>query len=201
LKIVLGLGNPGARYRSTRHNVGFRVLDSLAARAGVVLTRHGELGSVCLSGEAEISGTTVVLAKPTTYMNRSGRAGAALLARYGASPPEILVVHDDADLLFGRVRIRAGGSGGGHNGLRSLISVFKTIDFPRVKLGVRGARRADTALEEYVLAGFDDDETEAADDLVELGADAVSAVIGDGLSAAMNRFNGIGKMAETPEAC
>ena len=201
MKIVLGLGNPGARYRKTRHNLGFRVLDVLAERAGAALGRSGELGSVCLHGEAEVGGAAVVLAKPSTYMNRSGRAGAALLAHYGAAPSELLVVHDDADLVLGRIRIRTGGSAGGHNGLRSLMAALRTTEFPRVKLGVRGARRAEAELTDYVLEPFDDDETEAAEALVELGADAVASVIAEGLAAAMNRWNGKGTLPGTPEAC
>jgi PTH1 family peptidyl-tRNA hydrolase len=201
LKIVLGLGNPGTRYRGTRHNLGFRVLDLVAARAAAPFFRGGETGALCFSVEAVVAGADVVLAKPRTFMNRSGRAGAALVARYRASPEDLLVVHDDADLALGRLRIRAGGSAGGHNGLRSLIACLGTPDFPRVKLGVRGTGRERAELEEYVLEAFDDDEREAAGALVELGADAVEAVLVEGLAAAMNRFNGRSAVAETPEAC
>ncbi|MBZ5640657.1 MAG: aminoacyl-tRNA hydrolase [Acidobacteriia bacterium] len=199
--IVLGLGNPGNRYRRTRHNLGFRVLDLLAGRAGAKFAKAGELGDVCLSAEALLSGVEVVLAKPRTYMNRSGTAGAALLEHYAASPCDLLVVHDDADLALGRIRVRAGGSAGGHNGLRSLIATLRTAEFPRVKLGVLGARRAETDLVDYVLESFEDDEADAAEALVGLGADAAEAVLVEGLAAAMNRFNGPTAVAESPGAC
>ncbi len=200
-KIVLGLGNPGARYARTRHNVGFRVLDLLAERAGARFARTEPLGDVCSSAWAEIGGASVVLAKPRTYMNRSGRAGVALLARYGAAPADLLVVHDDADIELGRIRIRSGGSAGGHNGLRSLIGAIGTTEFPRVRLGIRGAAREDVDLVEYVLEDFEDAELESVDSLVSAGADAVEAVLSCGLAAAMNRFNGTRPLAESPGAC
>jgi peptidyl-tRNA hydrolase, PTH1 family len=201
LKIVLGLGNPGARYQGTRHNLGFRVLDLLAERAGVSFVRSGELGALCSSAETMVSGEEVVLAKPRTFMNRSGRAGLALLERYGVPPLDFLVVHDDADLALGRVRVRAGGSAGGHNGLRSLIAAFRSTDFPRVKLGVRGAGRAEAELMDYVLDEFTEGEREAAALLVSVGADAVVAILEDGLPAAMNLFNGPPAVAETRDPC
>ncbi len=201
MKIVLGLGNPGARYNRTRHNVGFRVLDLVAERAGARFERTEALGDVCWSAEASIAGADIVLAKPRTYMNRSGRAGAELVERYRAAPADLLVVHDDADIGLGRIRIRPGGSAGGHNGLRSLIAVLKTMDFPRVRLGVRGTAREDVDLVEYVLEDFEDGEREAVDAMVSAGADAVEAVLGEGLTAAMNRFNGMKPLAESPGAC
>jgi PTH1 family peptidyl-tRNA hydrolase len=201
LKIVLGLGNPGARYARTRHNVGFRVLELLAGRADACFSRAGDLGALCWTAEAVVAGAEVLLAKPRTFMNRSGRAGAALLERYGALPEDLLVVHDDADLPIGRIRIRGGGSAGGHNGLRSLIAALRTTDFPRVRLGVRGAAREDVDLVEYVLEAFEDGERVAADAMVAAGADAVAAVIEGGLLTAMNRFNGMKTLADSPGAC
>jgi PTH1 family peptidyl-tRNA hydrolase len=201
LKIVLGLGNPGARYARTRHNVGFRVLDLLAERAGASFSRAGELGALCWTVGAVVAGAEVVLAKPRTYMNRSGRAGAALIESYGAAPEDLLVVHDDADIALGRIRIRGGGSAGGHNGLRSLIAALKTAEFPRVRLGVRGAAREDVDLVEYVLEAFENGEQDGADAMVAAGAEAVAAVIGEGLVAAMNRFNGMKALADSPGAC
>jgi peptidyl-tRNA hydrolase, PTH1 family len=201
LKIVLGLGNPGARYLRTRHNLGFRVLDLLAERVGVSFARSEETGGVCLSAETVISGEEVVLAKPRTYMNRSGRAGTVLMERYRVAPSDFVVVHDDADLVLGRVRVRAGGSAGGHNGLRSLITAFLSTEFLRVKLGVRGAGRAEAELMDYVLEEFEDGEREAADLLVVVGANAVDSVLKDGLLAAMNRFNGPRAVAETEDPC
>ncbi len=201
MKIVLGLGNPGARYVRTRHNAGFRVLDLLAERAGVAYRREADLGQICWTTEAALSGTDVVLAKPRTFMNRSGRAGLALLERFAASPEDLLVVHDDADLALGRVRVRPEGSAGGHNGLRSLIATIRSSAFPRVKLGVRGEGRADADLADYVLDEFHDAELETAASLVVLGADAVQTVFEEGVAAAMNRFNGGSPLAETREPC
>ncbi len=200
MKIVLGLGNPGARYARTRHNVGFRVLDLVAERAGARFSRTEDLGGLCSRAEALVAGAEVVLAKPRTYMNRSGRAGAALLERYRAAPEDLLVVHDDADIALGRIRIRGGGSAGGHNGLRSLIAALGTSEFPRVRLGVRGMAREDEDLVDYVLEDFEDAERDAADAMVAAGADAVAAVLEEGLTAAMNRFNGIRPLAESPGA-
>ncbi len=192
MKIVLGLGNPGARYRWNRHNLGFRVVDLLAERREVALAREGDLGEVAWTAETRIGVEPVVLAKPRTFMNRSGRAGIALLSRYDAAPHDLRVVHDDADLALGRVRIRSEGSAGGHNGLRSLIDSLRADDFPRVKLGVRGARRDEVDLAEYVLEDFEPDEREVADALVRLGAEAVEAAVSSGLADAMNLFNGRG---------
>lgn len=201
MKIVLGLGNPGARYVLTRHNVGFRVLDLLAERAGVAYRREEDLGQDCWTAEVVLSGTEVVLAKPRTFMNRSGRAGLALLERFAATPEDLVVVHDDADLALGRLRVRTEGSAGGHNGLRSLIATIRSSAFPRVKLGVRGEGRGEADLADYVLEEFLDAELETAASLVVLGADAVRAVFEEGITAAMNRFNGGTPLAETREPC
>ena len=201
MKIVLGLGNPGAQYQRTRHNLGFRVVDRLASGARVAFEREAGIGDVCWSAGVTIAGHDVVLAKPRTFMNRSGRAGAALLRHCDARAEDLLVVHDDADLSFGRVRLRAEGGAGGHNGLRSLITVLGTAAFPRVKLGVRGAGRDEQELADYVLADFDEDEREPAEELVREGAEAVVAVLESGLLETMNRYNGMPPVARAPGAC
>jgi PTH1 family peptidyl-tRNA hydrolase len=190
LKIVLGLGNPGAAYRSTRHNVGFWVLDHLARRAGVEFRVAGLFRRHAWIAEIGSAGTVLALAKPRTFMNRSGRAGEALLRRYRALPEELLVVHDDADLELGRLRLRPGGGDGGHNGVRSLIEALGSGGFPRLRLGVRGEGRDDRDLAGYVLDSFPRDEFPIARELSELAADAVRVVCADGLEAAMNRYNG-----------
>jgi len=188
LKIVLGLGNPGAAYRSTRHNMGFWVLDRVAERRGVAFRMAGLLRRYAWVAEAGPG--PLVLAKPRTYMNRSGRAAAALCRAYGARPGEMLVVHDDADLELGRLRLRRGGGAGGHNGVRSLIEVLGTEEFPRVRLGVRGVGREESELADYVLDEFRERELPVAEALAVLGAEAVAEVIEAGLEAAMNRYNG-----------
>lgn len=189
MKIVFGLGNPGERYRSTRHNVGFRVLDEVARRAGVTFEARGDLGDQAWTARITRAGRTVLLAKPRTFMNRSGSAAAALCRKAMARPGEMLVVFDDADLVLGRVRVRSEGGAGGHNGLRSIIESLGSVAFPRVKIGVRGAGREAEDLADYVLRPFDDGEREVVEAMVALGADAVESVLSDGVAGAMARFN------------
>lgn len=190
LTIVVGLGNPGEAYRATRHNLGFRTLDRLARRAGTRLEAAGVLRPDAWWSEASLEGRPVVLAKPRTFMNRSGRAAAALCRTFETEPSDLVVVHDDADLALGRVRVRRGGASGGHNGLRSLIDVLGTPEFVRVRLGVRGEDRDEAELAEYVLEPFGPHELAAAAELIEAGADAVLSFLSAGLDATMNRFNG-----------
>lgn len=190
LTIVLGLGNPGEAYRATRHNLGFRTLDRLAARAGARLEARGGLRPDAWWAETRIGEGAVVLAKPRTYMNRSGRAAAALCRTFDVEPGDLVVVHDDADLALGRVRVRRGGATGGHNGLRSLIEVLGSAEFVRVRLGVRGADRDGVDLARYVLEPFAAEEAAVASALTEVGADAVESLLAVGLEATMNRFNG-----------
>lgn len=189
MKIVLGLGNPGEQYRRTRHNVGFRVLDILAERAGVEFAARGELGRKAWTAEAGIGGSRIVLAKPRTFMNRSGSAALALARRAGASPQEILVVFDDADLELGRVRVRPEGRAGGHNGLRSILETLGSAAFPRVKLGIKGTERPREELADYVLTGFTPDEREPLERMLVKGADAVEWVVREGIESAMREFN------------
>jgi PTH1 family peptidyl-tRNA hydrolase len=187
--IILGLGNPGARYARTRHNLGHLVVDLLARRNGVAFAPDDVSSPALDSVETRFGDTPVLLAKPWTYMNRSGLAGAALIDRYGAEPEDLIAVYDDADLEFGRVRVRGRGGPGGHRGVASLVEILGTENFPRVKLGVRGERRDDVDLVEYVLQEFDTGELPHVEGLVSLGADAAEAVVTDGLEAAMGAFN------------
>jgi PTH1 family peptidyl-tRNA hydrolase len=185
--IVLGLGNPGTRYRETRHNLGFRVVDSLAARWGAPLALRRELQSWV--AEVERPGGPLLLAKPRTYMNRSGRAARALCEHFGIEPSRLLVIYDDADLDLGRLRLRPAGGRGGHRGLGSTIDALATERIPRLRLGVRGAGRGDEPLADYVLTPFDPEERPIASELVERAADVVEAVLEHGLEAAMNAHN------------
>ena len=182
--IVLGLGNPGRRYDDTRHNVGFLVVDRLAARWGMNASR-AQLGAHVDSGQ--IRSERVVLAKPQSFMNRSGQPAASLLGWYKADAERAIVVHDDVDLPFGTVRVKAGGGHGGHNGLRDLNRAIGR-DYLRVRVGVsRPPEGWDTAA--YVLGRWSDAELQQIDEIVDQGADAAEELISSGVVAAMNVFN------------
>lgn len=183
IRLVLGLGNPGERYAETRHNVGFRVVDELASRRGL-----GPWEAYILSDLRSLDiGGGVIAAKPMTYMNRSGAALSWLLERFALEPEQILVVVDDIDLPIGRLRLRKHGGPGTHNGLRDLCDVVGS-SFPRLRVGVRGEDVWED-LAAYVTDPFEADELEEVDRAIVRAADAVEAVVTDGLDAAMNRFN------------
>ena len=185
MHLVLGLGNPGRRYERTRHNVGFLVVDRLAERAGEACNQKkfgAEIASV------RIGRTPAVLAKPQSYMNLSGQPAASLKGYYKAENDEIVVVHDDVDLPFGDVRVKRGGGHGGHNGLRDLQSKLGGNDFIRVRVGIsRPPEGWDTA--DYVLGKWTDAEQRELPEVVDQAADAVRAVLDEGVDAAMNTFN------------
>jgi PTH1 family peptidyl-tRNA hydrolase len=183
VELVVGLGNPGAEYAATRHNVGFRVVDELARRSGVASWRRSGSSLVALVDR----GRGVVLAKPETFMNRSGVAVLSLSTSLGVVPSSVLVVADDVDLPLGRLRLRRRGGPGTHNGLRDVVATIGT-EFPRLRVGVRGELPWDD-LAAYVLTPFETDERERADGLVARAADAVEVVLLEGLAPAMNRFN------------
>ena len=179
MKIVVGLGNPGDRYRATRHNVGFRAVDLLAERHGGTFEARGDLGDKAWTARVTVSGHPVVLAKPRTFMNRSGSAVLALLRKHPVEPKTgLVIVFDDADLELGKVRVRPEGGHGGQNGMRSILEVIGTREFLRVKLGIRGTTRHETDLAEYVLRPFDPEERPAVESMIVAGADAVEGLIG-----------------------
>lgn len=184
MRFVVGLGNPGERYRRTRHNVGFMVVDSLAARAGVA----GRVRGDSWVAEASLGGQSVLLVKPLTFMNASGVEAARLLGERSGSPGDMVVLVDDVALELGVIRIRESGSHGGHNGLRSVIENLGTEDFPRIRVGVRRGELPDD-LADYVLADFRPEEVLVAQEAVGLAADAVVCLLAEGPAAAMNRFN------------
>ncbi|MFN3413320.1 MAG: aminoacyl-tRNA hydrolase [Thermoanaerobaculum sp.] len=180
---VVGLGNPGAEYERTRHNVGFRVVDELARRF-----RCGAFKPRPYALVAERSGfRRVLLVKPTTYMNRSGQAVAALCNEEGLVPAQVLVVVDDVDLPLGQLRLRSRGGPGTHNGLRSVVDAVGE-SFPRLRVGVRGVQPW-TDLAAYVLAPFTEEEEPAAEAMVQRAADCVEEALFSGLARAANRFN------------
>lgn len=185
MRLVAGLGNPGRRYAGTRHNVGFAVADELARRAGAPFD-HERAGALISRLRPGADATLIV--KPLTMMNLSGEAVAEVARFYKIDPSAILTVVDDVNLPLGRLRLRTGGSAGGHNGLRSLIACLGTEEFPRVRVGVgRGDPRRDLA--DHVLARFDSDEAESVSEAIARAADAVETFLAEGILAAMNRFN------------
>ncbi len=188
MHVICGLGNPGDRFRLTRHNVGFRVVDLLADRWA--LTGQGRLrdGAAVLEARLAAPVGRVLLVKPMRYMNASGGPLRAALRQTEVDvASELLVVYDDADLELGRVRLRADGSAGGHNGMRDIIAALGTTAIPRLRIGVG---RSGRGLRGHVLATFGGDERDVADEMIQVGADAAELWLRDGLAAAMNRYNG-----------
>ena len=192
VELVVGLGNPGGEYASTRHNVGFRVVNRLGRKLGIEPRTHTRTASY---GEGQYDGRRLVLAKPRTFMNRSGDAVRELARRYRLDPAQIVVVYDELDLPLGRVRVRAGGGPGGQGGMKSIIAQLGTRDFPRVRIGigrplVGGEPSWDPeAVASYVLSDPPPDERTKLDDAAERAVDAVLCILDEGVEAAMNRFN------------
>lgn len=193
--LIAGLGNPGPRYAQTRHNVGFCVIDQLAARFSIPMQ---DRKFPAHWGEGRIGGRKVVLVKPMTFMNRSGDAVGALLRYYRIRPQALLVVHDDLDLPLGRIRIARRGGAGGHRGVASIIQAVGGGDFARLKLGI-GRPLYGEPVEAYVLDGFYSDQLPAVKEMVDRAAIAALAVLEEGLEAAMNRFNRRQKPADQPK--
>ena len=185
MRIVVGLGNPGRRYQGTRHNIGFAVADEVARRGQAVFeSGRGDT----LTARIGRGPASVLVVKPLTMMNLSGDAVAAVAGFYKVDPAAILVAADDVNLPLGRLRLRARGTAGGHNGLKSVIGCLGTEQFPRVRVGVgRGDPRRDLA--DHVLAMFDDDERGEVDRPIARAADAVETFLAEGIEAAMNRYN------------
>lgn len=184
--LIVGLGNPGGKYENTRHNVGFMAVDELAAQGRFSITRAKHHA---LTGAAEIGGQGVLVMKPTTYMNLSGEAVGDAARFYKIAPGHVLVISDDVDLPLGRLRIRTGGSAGGHNGLKSIIQHLGTDQFPRVKVGVGGKPHPDYDMADWVLGKFQGEDKKVMDESVKRAAAAVECFLRDGPQKAMNRFN------------
>lgn len=189
MKCLVGLGNPGKRYALTRHNIGYMVADRIAQKLGLKFAERGfssiALGKVPCSGTCAES-SQVLLAKPATYMNRSGVAVAEILEDFPIQLKDILVIHDDMDIPFGRIRFKRKGSSGGHRGVQSVIDLTGEQDFPRLKVGIgRPTPGIDPA--DYVLSGFDDGDLLC--EVVETAACAAIMFVTSGLDQAMNRYN------------
>lgn len=183
MKLIVGLGNPGPRYANTRHNVGFRALDILMEQGkNKIVSRYNSLIM-----ETTLHDTSIVLAKPLTYMNNSGRAVAALVHQLEIPLTELCVVYDDIHLDVGVIRMRRKGSDGGHNGMKSIIGSLHTTEFPRLRIGVGEPTGAQV---DYVLSEFTDAEAQEIAEAVQRAVDAVETFVTDGILTAMNRFNG-----------
>lgn len=181
--LVVGLGNPGPDYAKTRHNVGFMVVDLLAQRIGAAFKVHKRSGAEAATGR--LGGRSVVLAKPRCYMNESGRQVGPLAKFYSVPPGDLIVIHDDLDLDFGRVRLKLGGGEGGHNGLRSIANAVSTKDFHRVRIGIgRPPGRKDAA--KFVLEAFTAAERTDLGVIYQQAADATELLIELGLEPAQN---------------
>lgn len=185
MKLIVGLGNPGAKYDGTRHNVGFATLDVLARRHGAAFDAAPR-GIEAMA--AKWRAADAVLGKPLTFMNLSGTAIVGLLQFYKIEIPDLLVIVDEVQLETGRIRIRPSGSAGGHNGLKSVIASLGTMEFSRLRIGVgRGDERRDLA--DHVLARFDAEERPVIDEAVARAADTAELFVAEGVVAAMNRYN------------
>ena len=184
--LIVGLGNPGDQYRHTRHNFGFMVIDRLAEKLAVSLKK---VKFKALLAETKLDGQALVLAKPMTFMNDSGRAVGPLLRFFKVPPDHLLVVHDDLDLPLGSLRLRPTGSSGGQRGVASIIATLGTQDFPRLRLGIsRPPGQMDPVA--YVLQNFTPAEAELKEMVLNQAADAALTFIREGMQAAMNQYNG-----------
>lgn len=186
MKLIIGLGNPGFRYRNTRHNIGFMVLDRIAKDFCIKI--KGKIFAHSLCGKGMIDNKDVMLVKPTTYMNLSGRALGEIIEELDIHLKDLLVIMDDIDLPLGRMRLRPKGSSGGHKGLHSIIEELGSEDFPRLRVGIK-AHKKEGDLKDYVLSPFKRTERNTLCDLIERCSLCVKTWISEGIEAAMSRFN------------
>lgn len=185
MKLIVGLGNPGERYLETRHNIGFQVVQRVAAETGIQLKKKGHQG---IYGIGRVAGQEAALLLPQTFMNLSGASVASACRALGTTPDDLIVVHDDIDQSFGALKIKVGGGHGGHNGIRHLCQVLGGGDFIRVKIGIgRPSPGGDVA--HYVLSSFSSAERAELPALIEHAARAVTTIVAQGPLPAMNEFN------------
>ncbi len=186
--LIVGLGNPGIQYENTRHNAGFMVIDHLCEQEKISGFKH-KFHSVY--ADAVIKGHRVLIAKPQTFMNASGQAVSELAKFYKIAPDNILVVYDDISLPVGKLRIRAKGSAGGHNGIKDIISQINSENFPRIKVGVGEKPHPDFDLKDWVLSRFSKTDGEAFSSAAERAVSAIIRIVEDGnTNEAMNKYNG-----------
>ena len=186
MKLIAGLGNPGARYAESRHNVGYLVVDELARRWQADVSHHDRHFDAFV-GQAQRSGEPVILVKPTTYMNLSGRSVAAVWRYYKLDLTAVLIVYDDLDLPSGQVRVRAAGSSGGHKGMEDVIRHLGSDALHRIRVGIGKTQRATAT--EFVLSRFDASERPVLDAALTTAADAAECWLARGIAATMNQYN------------
>ena len=185
MHLIVGLGNPGDEYARTRHNLGFMLIDKLAAAANATVKRKD---CQSLVGNAAIEGERVVLVKPQTFMNLSGDAVGCLTSKYEADANSLIVISDDLALPFGTIRLRERGSAGGHNGLKSIIEVLGMNEFIRLRIGIQPEHPLSDA-KRFVLSEFSSTEKEQLDEILDRAAEALRSVLKDGIKKAMSLFN------------
>lgn len=184
--MIVGLGNPGSRYAHHRHNVGYQCVDYMAERQGISISRKR---FQALYGDGTLDDRRVILAKPLTFMNESGQAVGPLSRWYKIAPPQILVIYDDLDLPLGKVRVRPGGSSGGHHGIESVIEGLGSRDFGRIRVGIGRPEQGDPI--DYVLNDFGRDQAPAIEKTYDLVEQIVLCFLHQGIKEAMNLFNGL----------
>ena len=192
--LVAGLGNPGEQYAATPHNLGFLVVDVLAARHSIRMTRKE---CQALVGQGMIAGKPVVLAQPQTFMNLSGVAVKPLMQKNGITAADLILVYDELSLPWGQLRIRPSGSAAGHNGVKDVIAKLGTQEFPRIRLGVHPGHPLESGAD-YLLSRFSRRQNETLEELVGLAADATESVIAEGVEKSMTRFNGRARSSTQP---
>jgi peptidyl-tRNA hydrolase, PTH1 family len=189
MKLIVGLGNPGQEYATNRHNIGFLCINHIAKNSHVLLDKKQGKARI---GTGSISGETMVLAKPQTYMNLSGESVIPLMQRYSVKLEDLIVIHDDLDLPLGKIRIRKGGSAGGHNGIKSIIASLGNQDFVRIRVGISRPQvegeKAESIVD-YVLGDFTDQDKPVIEDTIKRVGEAVICLITRDLNAAMNKYN------------
>ena len=193
MKLIVGLGNPGRRYAHNRHNVGFVCLNHFARMQGI---RFDKKQCKARIGLGEVAGSKVVVAKPQTYMNRSGQSVGLLVGKFDVSPDDLLVIHDDLDLPVGKIRIRQDGSSGGHKGVGSIITELGSQNFIRIRVGIgRPVKNegftelSEADIKAYVLSDFTPDEKQAITQVIPRVSEAILCLLTEGPVAAMNRYN------------
>jgi PTH1 family peptidyl-tRNA hydrolase len=186
MKLIVGLGNPGADYERSRHNVGWMVVDAFAKKFRIDVSKHEKNA---MTGEGRVAGGSVKVAKPLNFMNLSGDVVKLLVNAYLESTDDLMVVYDDIDLPLGRLRIRPSGSSGTHNGMRSIVASLASERFPRLRFGVRGAEYPDGRLRDYVLDDFTAEESPLVNREIERAVDALVLFARGDLKRAMNEFN------------